>query len=105
MDDPANILFLPVIALVEACWIVARGRTRIPSVADLLADVDADPRIRLVPLNREIVDISVTITSVGEMHDRLIVATTLHLASIHGKISLLSRDENIKASGLVPIVW
>jgi PIN domain nuclease of toxin-antitoxin system len=77
MRDPGSTLVLPVIALAEACWMVERGRSIIPSVAALLADVDADPRITLVPLDRDILDISLTLTAIGEMHDRQIVATAL----------------------------
>jgi PIN domain nuclease of toxin-antitoxin system len=62
MQDPASVLFLPVIALAEACWAVESGRTSIPSVAALLADVDADPRVVLVPLDRTILNISLTLT-------------------------------------------
>lgn len=105
MQDPANVLYLPVIALAEACWVVDRGRTSLPSSTSLLADVDADPRIVLVPLDRAILGISITLTTIGEMHDRQIVATALHLAGVPGSVSLLTCDANITASGLVPIVW
>jgi len=105
MQDSANVLYLPVIALAEACWAVERGKTVIPSVADLLADVDADSRLVLVPLDRITLDISLTLTAVREMHDRQIVATALHLASTGASVALLTCDGNISASGLVPIVW
>src|SRR5437868_5761981 len=105
MDDPGSRLFLPIIALAEACHTVARGRTAIPSVADLLADVDADSRITVVPLDRTIFDLSLPLTVVREMHDRLIVATTISLEAPDESVALLTRDENITASGLVHIVW
>ena len=82
MLDPAITLYLPIIALAEACWTVDRGKTSIPSVASLLADVDADPRIVLVPLDRGILDMSLSLTSINEMHDRQITASALHLASV-----------------------
>src|SRR5205809_599959 len=75
MSKRDNTLFLPIIALAEACWIVEHGRCNIPSVTDLLADIDGDPRIVLIPLERETIDLSLTLTAIGEMHDRLIVAT------------------------------
>lgn len=105
MDNPLSILFLPIIALAEACWIVAHGRCRIPTVADLLADVDADPRLVSVPLDRAILNASLGLTAVGEMHDRLIVATVLQLAGTGQPVTLLTRDENIRQSGLVPVLW
>jgi len=105
MEDPGGRLVLPAIALAEALHVVARGRTAIPSVSDLLSDVDADPRISVAPLDREIVAVSVTLTALPEMHDRLIVATALREAASAGPVVLLTCDAAIAASGIVPIVW
>jgi PIN domain nuclease of toxin-antitoxin system len=105
LDDPAERFYLPVIALAEACHTVARGRTTIPSVGHLLADLDADPRITVVPLDREVLDLSLPLAAVQEMHDRLIVATTLSLQAPDQSVALLSCDVNITASALVPMIW
>jgi PIN domain nuclease of toxin-antitoxin system len=105
LADPQNELFLPIIAVAEACWIVEHGRCRIPSVAQLLSDVDADPRITLVPLDRETLETSLVLTTIGEMHDRQIVATVLNLAATGQEIVLLTRDESIRNSGLVSVTW
>jgi hypothetical protein len=48
---------------------------------------------------------SFTLTSLIEMHDRLIVATALYLARAGESVALLTCDVNITASGLVPIIW
>jgi PIN domain nuclease of toxin-antitoxin system len=105
LSDPHNELFLPIIALAEACWIVEHGRCRIPSIAHLLGHVDADSRIALIPLDRAILDLSLTLTMIGERHDRQIVATALKLSDGGEQVSLLTRDENIRLSGLVTTVW
>ena len=105
MDDLNSALLLPVIALAEVCWAVERGKCAIPSAVDLLRDIEADPRITIVPLDRAILDISLTLTAIGEMHDRQIAATALYRASQGVKVVLLTRDENITASGLVPVLW
>lgn len=106
LNDAASALFLPLIALAEACWMVERGKVpTIPSVSDLLAAVDADTRVVVVPLDRPVLDLSLGLTLIGEMHDRQIVATALHLASGGDTVSLLTCDGNIAASGLVPIIW
>jgi PIN domain nuclease of toxin-antitoxin system len=105
IQDPASVLYLPLIALAEACWTVEHGKSAIPSVAALLADVDADPRIVLVPLDRPILDLSLTLTALSEMHDRQIVATVLYLALTHASVPLLTRDRDITSSGLVSVVW
>ena len=103
--DPLSVLYLPIIALAESCWAVERGKTSIPSVATLLADVDADPRITVVPLDRAILDRAQELTGIGEMHDRQIAATALTLSSTGTQVVLLTCDANITASGMVPIVW
>lgn len=103
--DADSLLYLPIIALAEACWAVERGKTNIPSVTALLADVDSDPRITLVPLDRAMLDRSLTLTSIGEMHDRQIAAAVLQLSTPERRMALLTCDVNITASGVVPIVW
>jgi PIN domain nuclease of toxin-antitoxin system len=103
--DPANELFLPAIVLAEACWVVEKKKCAIPSVTDLLADIDADPRIALVPLDRAILELSFSLTTIPEMHDRQIVATCLFLSSSGTSFSLVTWDAGIMSSGLVPVVW
>ena len=105
MQDPASVLYLPVIALAEVCWMIDRGKSPIPSIASLLGDIDADPRIVLVPLDRAILEVSLTLAAISEMHDRQIAATALHLSRAGVRIPLLTCDRDITASGLVPVVW
>ncbi len=105
IQDPASVLYLPIIALAEACWVVQKGRTGIASVAALLADVDADRRIVLVPLDRAILDLSMTLAAINEMHDRQIAATALHLSTSSSQVPVLTCDRDITASGVVPIIW
>lgn len=105
MSDPVSQMYLPIIALAEACHVVARGRTTIPSVQDLLRDVDADPRIVVLPLDREMLELSLSLVSITEMHDRLIAAVTLWLIRQDETAFLLTCDANITDSGLVPVIW
>jgi PIN domain nuclease of toxin-antitoxin system len=105
LRDSASVLYLPLIALAEACWAVERGKTSIPSVSALLTDVDADPRITIIPLDRAILDRSLTLTGIGEMHDRQIAATALNLSTPKTQVVLLTCDANITASALVPVLW
>ncbi len=78
-DDKTSDLVLPAIALAEAVYVVAKGKTKIPSVGDLFNDVTNDPRFEVYPLTFEILQESLRAVSMPEMHDRLIVATGLHL--------------------------
>jgi PIN domain nuclease of toxin-antitoxin system len=106
LEDPSSDLYLPVTALAEACWMVEKGRApSIPSVTALLDAQDADGRVTIVPLDRAILELSLTLTPIAEMHDRQIVATALHLAATGSPVALLTRDANITASGVVATVW
>lgn len=105
LDDATSELVLTLIALAEAVDIVNKGRTRIPSVADLWNDVMTDKRIEVYPLTLEVLQQSLTAGSVPEMHDRLIVATALLLQSAGSQVALLTKDSDIITSALVPLVW
>jgi len=48
---------------------------------------------------------TVTMVIIPEMHDRQITATALCLADQGESIAVLTRDPDIRASGLVPIIW
>ena len=98
-------LILPAIALAEAAFIVERGKTSIPSVTDLHSAVNGDPRIVVYPLDRAIIEITNTLLSINEMHDRQIVATAIILKNQGAEASVLTCNRNITASGVVPIIW
>ena len=101
LSDPRSELVLPATAYGEVCWIVERGRTNIPSVTVLQAAVEADRSIVIHPLDRAIVDQSQSLTMIGEMHDRQIAATAIVLAEQGSQVTLITRSENITASGVV----
>ena len=105
VDDSSNQLVVPLIVLAEAAFLIERGRVAIPSVPDLLSDVQADPCIEIYPLTWEVFQHTLTAISIPEMHDRLIVATTLYLQSQGHTISLVTRDGVMTQSGLIPVVW
>ena len=105
MDDAGSEMVLPVTALAESCWVVERGKTRVPSVGHLLAAIDADARIRTVPLDRETVERSNSLTAIHEMHDRQIVATAMRLRDAGEPFVLVTKDAVITASNLVPVLW
>ena len=69
------------------------------------AALSRDARFSVEPLTQAIVEKSNTLFVINEMHDRQIVATALHLMKQGETASLLTADQNITASALVPIVW
>ena len=105
LGDPSSELVLPAIALAEAIFIVEKGRTAIPRVTDLIFDVEADPRIEIHPLTREILIESIKLTTIPEIHDRLIVATGIHLQSLGETVEILTKDNEIVLSDLLPVTW
>jgi PIN domain nuclease of toxin-antitoxin system len=105
LSEPSSQLVLPAIALAEAAWIVERGRTSIPSVVELLNAVNADPRLVIYSLDKAIIQQTLSLSAITEMHDRQIVATALILTSQGETVTLLTCDQNITASGLVSICW
>jgi PIN domain nuclease of toxin-antitoxin system len=105
MSDPRSQLILPAIALAEAAWIVQQGKTSIPSPEDLWRAIDADPRVAVYPLDERVIRRSFGLVAIREMHDRYIVATTLLLIEAGEQAALLTRDQNIAGSALVPIIW
>jgi PIN domain nuclease of toxin-antitoxin system len=105
LADPDSQLILPAIALAEAVWIVDRGKTTIPSATALLTAVLDDSRIRIYPLDQTVVERTVLLASINEMHDRQIVATGLVLQDQGQAVTLLTCDRNITASQVIPILW
>jgi PIN domain nuclease of toxin-antitoxin system len=104
LDAAKDEIALPIIALAEAYWIAERRKAAL-SLADITNALNADLRITVIPLDRAILERSVSLTSIHEMHDRLIVATALTLMSQGKAVQLLTCDGNITASILVPVVW
>lgn len=105
LQDPASDLVLPATAYAEACWIVQRGKTSIPTVAEVVSTVNDDSRIVVYPLDQEVIDASHNLTVINEMHDRQIVATALVLARQGSVVALLTHDGNITQARLVPVIW
>jgi PIN domain nuclease of toxin-antitoxin system len=105
ISNPDSLLVIPATTLAEAVWIVERGRTSIASAKDVIAAVEADSRTIIYPLDQNVIEITMSLSTINEMHDRQIVATALVLANRGETVQLLSCDNNIIASGLVPIVW
>jgi len=103
--EPTSDLILPAIALAEAVWIVARGKTSIPSAETILAVISRDRRITIYPLDKMVIEQTLQLVNIHEMHDRQIVATAIVLARGTEQVVLLTCDQNITASNLVPVIW
>jgi hypothetical protein len=104
MGDVNARLVLPAIVLAEACWLIEHGKVPV-TATQLFSSIDHDRRIELVPLDRAQITRTLQLTAVGEMHDRQVVAVALSLIEGGTPACVLTRDENITASGTVPVLW
>lgn len=92
---------VPSICVVEIVYLSEKGRIPANTLDQLLKDLRApDTVLEVVGLNLPIVlELrNIPRTSVPDMPDRIIAATTLYL-----KLPLISRDGQIQASGLATI--
>ena len=100
--DAGGDLIIPAISCWEVAMLVAKKRLELDrDVLVWLRQALAQPRIELAPLLPEIAARS---AALGEFHgdpaDRLIVAT-----AIHHRAMLVSKDERVRATDLVDVVW
>ncbi len=91
-------------SLAEATMVMPKENVK-EEFENLVHVIDADNRFRILPLDREVVQASLEIRSIAELHDRLIMATALVVASRGQLCSLITRDELITASKIVPVIW
>lgn len=96
-------VFVATVSLVEIAYLIEKGR--IPAATfDRLARELADPESRFVPFPLDSLVASalrvVPRALIPDMPDRIITATALHL-----NCPLISADQRIRSSGVVPAVW
>lgn len=106
LGDPKARLLLPAIALSEALFILEKGRA--PHTIDeveLLERLHQDPRLKVVALDEQVVRETLVCKAIDEMHDRQIVATARIAQSGGFQVEVITRDGNIRASGLVKVAW
>lgn len=100
-------MILPLIALAEATLLIEKGRVSIPSVSDLLLDVENDDRIEIYPLTFAILERSLTPEGarIPELHDRFIVSTGLYLQDLGHSVVILTKDNSITNAGVLSVIW
>lgn len=102
LDTDGNQLILPAIVLAEVRHIADRKRVPI-SFPDILAIITTDPRCIVYPIDM----LTVFYLPMGlNIHDSLIVATAMVCQDLlKQEIHILTKDEAIEKSGLIPTVW
>jgi PIN domain nuclease of toxin-antitoxin system len=102
--DPKSQLVVPSVALAECLWILTSRKLPIRS-AELLAAIESDSRIEIYPLTGDMVVLAQSLTKISEIHDRQIAATALYLSTNNEKIPVITKDESISASKVIPTIW
>lgn len=99
VDHGAARLLIPAIAVAEVLFTIERRQ--LPLDLDrLIHQWRANSAIEIVPLIEETILLMRTTTTVPQMHDRLIVCEAMLR-----KATVITRDQEIMASGLVATVW
>jgi PIN domain nuclease of toxin-antitoxin system len=89
------------ISVWEVGMLCAKGRLHV--APDVRQGVDAAlalDRVELLPLSPEVAALSTKLALHGDLNDRIIVTT----AQVAGA-QLVTKDERIQQSGLVPSIW
>lgn len=92
-------LIVPVIVIAELIFVLEARRASV-DLDTVLATLTAMPNVEIVDLALERVLTLRVLQALPSMHDRMIVAETLHRGA-----TLSTRDRVIASSGLVPVVW
>jgi len=96
-------ILIPSIVLIEMIYLVEKGRIDSSSVNKVLELLDTvDGSYDVAPLDKDIAKSLQDIprNDIPDMPDRIITATAYQL-----NLSLITRDNNIKNSGIVTVIW
>ena len=94
-----GIVIVPSIVLAEIMFIAKKGRISL-GFEETLGKIEEQENFEVAALDSDVLKVADTIEADLEMHDKLIVATALHLDS-----ALITRDRRIRESGIVSTIW
>lgn len=100
--DPTAQIVVPTIVLVEIKFLFSRNRVTIdlPTTLNYVANT---ANCTVAPMDERVVDLLPTTLNI---HDAIIVGTALvHHDLLGEQVALITRDAEITASGLAPVVW
>jgi len=98
-SEREGIIIVPAVVLAEVMFIAKKGRIAL-SFEETLRLIEESENFEVAPLDVAILKIADKIEADLEMHDRIIVATALHYEA-----TLITKDERIILSGIVPTLW
>lgn len=92
-------IFVPAVVLAEIMFIARKGRITL-TFEETLERIEGYENFDVAPLEVEVLKIANKIELNMEMHDRLIVATSLHFNA-----ALITKDRFLRDSGLCATIW
>ena len=102
LSTPSNLIIIPTIVMMEIKYLYQHKRITL-SFEEALQQIEASENVLLYPLDISIATLApITL----DIHDAILVGTTIHLAAELGQpISLVTVDKAITESKLVPVIW
>lgn len=94
-----GIIVVPTVVLAEIMDISEKKRIRV-DYEELLENVESSSNFEVYPLDIDVLRTARSISAIPELHDRVIVATAKLLDA-----KLLTKDENIRKSGIIEAIW
>ena len=102
LSDPSARLVIPTIVLAEIVFLYARKRIGV-DVQSVLSHVVRSVNCVIYPLDQTVVEFLPTEL---DIHDAIIVATAKVFRDVLGEeVRIITKNAQIAASGLIPIVW
>jgi len=92
-------IIIPTIVLAELMFIADKGKISL-SFEETLDKIEYYKNFQIAPLDIDILKIANKIKISLEMHDKLIIATTIYLGA-----TLITKDKHIRNSGLCSTIW
>lgn len=92
-------LLVPAIVIAELIFIIERGKLR-TDIDELLRRIETAANFEIRPLGQEQLQCLKQQKAISAMHDRFIVCEAL----LH-RAKLITKDEEIRQAGIVPVVW
>lgn len=92
-------IIIPAVVLAEIMFIAKKGRITI-TFDETIRKIEENDNFDIAPLDTEILKEANKIELTMEMHDKLIVATALCFTA-----TVITRDKEIKESGLCKTIW
>ena len=94
-----GIMIVPSIVLAEIMFIAKKGRITL-TFEETLEKIEEYENFQIAPLDTDILKRAAKIEIELEMHDKLIVAT-----SVHYNATLITKDETIAKSSACLVIW